>query len=701
MYTPTISKEYDDGFKCVVESELENITNKSYSNTDNILDKMFSMNILQTVLKSLKRNKAPGWDSISAEYIIYGSETLLSCLLRIFNCINRFEYVPLYFKRGIIIPIPKGDKNKLLKDNHRGITLICVFAKLYEKCIMNRIEDWNIDKNVIDCLQGALQKQCSSLHVSWLVREIIAKKNKDNKPVYIGLMDIKKAYDSVWQDGLFYKLYKIGINGKTWHILKQLYKGFKCQIRVATFLSADFEALLGIHQGAPCSLFNHAIFNNDLIMEIKQCMVKIKMSNEIVTCPSFADDMTIMSLSKEGLQILVDIAYHYSKKWRFEFNPTKCKVMIFGKDTNPRLNVKLGNHIIEVSDCEKHLGVDLCTSEKIKEKSVQSRIVQCKSILHGIQAIGSISVPVTPVISSKLYKSVCIPKLLYGCEVSKLSQQTIDDLELFHVKAAKTLQHLPDCASNCGSLITIGWPSLMSYVVIAQMLFLWKILLLPMSNLYKTVIVNIIMKIVNESEQNLYSPTANILQICKKYNMMDIIINCILSGEYISITQWKRIVKENVYNYDSKRLNVTCDLNKSLLFLKKIKVNSISPLWIHCYKNVHELRKVKKCIQLLIGSCRQMKGICISCNECKISLDHLLFNCKKFNDTRIKLWNDVIAVSPNGLVKDFQCMDSIDKLKLLLNGLNISYNSEWSELYSAIIRFVYIMSTNVTNESCK
>ncbi len=96
-----------------------------------------------------------------------------------------------------------------------------------------------------------------------------------------------------------------------------------------------------------------------------------------------------------------------------------------------------------------------------------------------------------------------------------------------------------------------------------------------------------------------------------------------------------------------------------------------------------------------------MKVICISCNECKISLDHLLFNCKKINDTRIKLGNDVIAVSPNGLVKDFQCMDSIDKLKLLLNGLNISYNSEWSELYSAIIRFVYIMSTDVTNESCK
>ncbi len=57
---------------------------------------------------------------------------------------------------------------------------------------MCRIEDWNIERKIIDCLQGALQKQCSSLHVAWLVKEIIAKNTSNNKSVYIGLVDIKK-----------------------------------------------------------------------------------------------------------------------------------------------------------------------------------------------------------------------------------------------------------------------------------------------------------------------------------------------------------------------------------------------------------------------------------------------------------------------------------------------------------------------------
>ncbi len=165
------------------------------------------------------------------------------------------------------------------------------------------------------------------------------------------------------------------------------------------------------------------------------------------------------------------------------------------------------------------------------------------------------------------------------------------------------------------------------------------------------------------------------------------------------MAKWKRIVKEKVYSYDTKRLNVTCDLNRSLIMLKRVNINSISPLWIHCYKNVHEFKMVKKCIQLLIGSYRQMKGNCVSGNKGKFSLDHVLFVCKHFNESRLKLWSDIIRVSPKGFVKDFECMNSMDKLALTLNGLNISYNSEWSEMYSALVRFIYIMSIKVSLES--
>ena len=84
------------------------------------------------------------------------------------------------------------------------------------------------DNHIIDDLQGANQQACSSLDTSWVVRETISHYRERNAEVYVGLMDVAKAFDSVWHNGLFYKLYNAGMDGKLWRILRELYKNFQC-----------------------------------------------------------------------------------------------------------------------------------------------------------------------------------------------------------------------------------------------------------------------------------------------------------------------------------------------------------------------------------------------------------------------------------------------------------------------------------------
>ena len=67
---------------------------------------------------------------------------------------------------------------------------------------------------------------------------------------------------------------------------------------------------------------------------------------------------------------MFDIAYKFSTKWRFQYSPTKCKIIIIGKDTNPRLKVKLGESNFEVSTCETHLGVPLTGDTKGKKNTL-------------------------------------------------------------------------------------------------------------------------------------------------------------------------------------------------------------------------------------------------------------------------------------------------------------------------------------------
>ena len=45
-----------------------------------------------------------------------------------------------------------------------------------------------------------------------------------------------------------------------------------------------------------------------------------------------ADDVSLISASATGLQVLLDICGKYADKWRMRFNVTKCYCMVIGKN---------------------------------------------------------------------------------------------------------------------------------------------------------------------------------------------------------------------------------------------------------------------------------------------------------------------------------------------------------------------------------
>ena len=44
------------------------------------------------------------------------------------------------------------------------------------------------------------------------------------KKTYTFFLDIKKAYDTVWHEGLWYKLWDMGVKGRMWRVIKKLYE---------------------------------------------------------------------------------------------------------------------------------------------------------------------------------------------------------------------------------------------------------------------------------------------------------------------------------------------------------------------------------------------------------------------------------------------------------------------------------------------
>ena len=90
-----------------------------------------------------------------------------------------------------------------------------------------------------------------------------------------------------------------------------------------------------------------------------------------------------------------------------------------------------------------------------------------------------------------------------------------------------------------------------------------------------------------------------------------------------------------------------------------------------------------------------MKGRCKLCEQIVFTLEHILFDCYSLDISRSRLWNDVVNSGPKKLVHDIEEMNIVDKCNFILNGFNVSYNGEWSNLYSALINFVYVLTENL------
>ena len=161
------------------------------------------------LIRSLDSNKSHGYDGISVRMIKLCDEAIVKPLCIIFsNCLKKGIF-PSQWKKGNIIPIhKKGPKNII--NNYRPISLLPIFAKLFEKIICNSIY---YHLNTISC---SIIQQSGFRSADSCTNQLIAITHNiyssfDVKPtleVRGVFLDISKAFDRVWHEGLLLKLKK-------------------------------------------------------------------------------------------------------------------------------------------------------------------------------------------------------------------------------------------------------------------------------------------------------------------------------------------------------------------------------------------------------------------------------------------------------------------------------------------------------------
>ena len=141
--------------------------------------------------------------------------------------------------------------------------------------------------------QAGFRTKRSCMDNVYTLNEIVQGRLREDKKTYTFFLDIQKAYDSVWHDSLWYKLWDMGVKGRMWRVIKKMYESSKSAVLLGGEKSDTFTIEQGVAQGCSLSLILFSVFVNDLLKEVEQIGHGIQLSSgKTVGGMLFADDFS-------------------------------------------------------------------------------------------------------------------------------------------------------------------------------------------------------------------------------------------------------------------------------------------------------------------------------------------------------------------------------------------------------------------------
>ena len=404
----------------------------------------FTRTEIVQAIKDLKRNKAPGPDyAMTAEALKDGGNFIVDELLQICKLVYEECQAPSQWTSSLIIPLPKKG-NLQLMTNYRGISLMSIAAKVYNRMILNRIRtiiDAKLRKN-----QAGFRTGRSCIQQIHILRRIMEGAFSQNIPLFITFIDFKKAFDSIDRAMMFAILRHYGIPEKIVSAIRVMYDQSKSQVYLQGQVSEPFNITTGVLQGDVLAPFLFIIVidyvsresadefgylthkGNNQDQSGRQIRSTTRQLDYKVNDLAFADDISLLENDASRAQQQLDLLKIKARTTGLEINVKKTEQMRLNQpsDSQPAPKLVIDGEEIAIVDDFKYLGSYVGSTEhdiNVRIGLAWTAFAKLKKILRSPKPKLNFKI--------RIFQAACISILLYGCESWILTATLADKLDKF------------------------------------------------------------------------------------------------------------------------------------------------------------------------------------------------------------------------------------------------------------------------------
>ena len=364
-----------------------------------------------------------GDDGITPEFLKYAG--LDTEVLGFVNEVFTGGHIPERWKTLIIVTVPKsGDLSK--PDNYRGISLISVVMKLYNRMLLNRL------RPVIDPLlrinQNGFRQKRTTVGQLLALRRILEGVKSNNLSCILTFIDFRKAFDTIHRGKLMDILRAYGVPEKLVTAIAATYAETWAKVRTPDGDTEPFQILAGVLQGdtlAPflfiialdyalrCAINGHEEELGFTLARRASRRVPAKMMTDL----DFADDISLLSDTVEKACKLLTEVERQCNRIGLGINAKKTKVMPMNAEESTVTVATLDGTPLEVVTDFNYLGGWIASTQH----DIQVRRAKAWRALHSMRRVWRSTMG--PELKRRLFVSTVESVLLYGCEAWTLTVQ--------------------------------------------------------------------------------------------------------------------------------------------------------------------------------------------------------------------------------------------------------------------------------------